>query len=255
MTTTLEKIAIRQRDQDADNWQRYTQLLRALADDQDYDIDDAARLLAAVGKSDEDVRQDLATLNRRAEHRRQLDRAPAAAKRLREVERALAEHHAAFEAARQKFEQASQPLYAERDQLQQTLSTARVAERQLRSTVLDQSLAARKARLEEQQIELGKRLRDLERSLRASEFSSPAHALGKAQQAVEQLATMMQQATADGRHAAAKEAERELKFAQRNLDEKLRVVTSLMAAKREADAAAEKLERESVALRAEELVP
>jgi len=255
MTTTLETLAIRQRDQDADNWQRYTQLLRALADDQDYDIDDAARLLAAVGKSESDVRQDLATLNRRAEHRRQLDRAPAAAKRLREVERALAEHQAAFEAARQKFEQASRSLYEERDQLNQVLFTARASERQLRSTVLDQSLAARTARLAEQQIEVGKRLRDLERSLRASEFSSPAHALEKAKQAVEQLTTMLQQAKSDGRHAAAKEAERELEFAQRNLTEQQRVVASLRDAKREADAEAEKLERESVALRAEELVP
>ena len=255
MNYTIDQIVEHRLGSEADNWQKYIALIRALPIEAEVDVEDAASVLLSLGRTKDQLLSDVAAIKLRAEYRQRYEKAPAAKERLTQVEIELKKFEAAFEEFRRKHQQDVMPLIEERIHLQAVVDDARSAERRLRKSVVDQSLAMRQAQSLDSRVRLGNELRKLLHDLTPSNFDSPAYALVKAKEALATCQDLVAKNENNGNEAKFLAAQAELEFAKRNLQEKTVVIERLTARKRELDQEASLLADEADSLRAEELVP
>jgi len=138
--SVLEKVAKRK----ADALASYRALVGFICDGRELDADHVVDVLAASGKTPEDLRAAVGLLTERRRLRQQLDTKPAAEKRIVEIVSALQAIERKREAFDKKCDDERWPLDCERETLQATIAAAGNAQRELYATcgnaeILDRS--------------------------------------------------------------------------------------------------------------------
>jgi chromosome segregation ATPase len=161
LDSVLEKVTGKQRQAVG----TYGEFVRLIADDKEPDTARLADVLRETGKSAEDLRTDVALLQRRRELRKSFDAAEPARKRLAEIRTALDKIEVRREAAEKKLDDERWPLECEIDRLNAAVAKAATAQEELSRTCPDPAILKRTAEIAAEREALGREKSAIRREL------------------------------------------------------------------------------------------
>ena len=166
VTGLLERVTKRQKQRQDARAADYRSLVATIADGREPDAAHIDRILQAADRTLEHLQSDVILLERRRAFREQFDALPALADNKSATEAKIAEADKALEAAEQKHDKATTPLYDRLSSIGQAIRAGNEARQQLYDTCADRELLDQLDVIREDLRQAGVRRSELEIAIR-----------------------------------------------------------------------------------------
>jgi len=143
IATMIERIVGKQRERQAARAADFRELVAQIADGKEPDADFVAQVLHEAGKSLDELKAAVESLQQRRELRQKLDSVPRLMAKWREIEKQIAAADAELEAAEQHHDDVVLPLQGELAELSREIVAGEQARGELQRTCADTELRAR----------------------------------------------------------------------------------------------------------------
>jgi sulfatase maturation enzyme AslB (radical SAM superfamily) len=220
--TFFEKYMGRQQKKVETTLARYQDLVVSIATGHEPNPDDVEQLLASVGKSVNDLQQDVSRYQRRIELKAKSAALPKLERERRELDKKLAAADQALEAAEKLHDETIAPLYARRQEIDHAISESNRASSELIQTCDNTNLKHEVAKLHAQLNEtvlqakaVGDRARQLEREAEHARECAAREVVQSIAERHREHAAQLQKDSETARHEERKLAKRLVEFEKR----------------------------------------
>ncbi len=252
---TIDRIAAEQQQRREQAFKQYHDMVVAMARDEDTDASAMIDIMEAASKSHDDLRDDIEVVKDRIAHVDLLSHRPDAQRQRNEIKQTLRKMAQDFERIQNQHNEASQRLYEQSQDLDNIITTANAAEIRLRRTVIDQSLIAKRGRIEAEREPLFKELRKLSSSLAPMNFDGSMYALTQRRSALVASEAALAETLHSGNQSSIVAAQREVERDRAAVAEMQERIDRMGERKRDLEQAFRELEDAMTDLSNLELIP